>query len=234
MERGLAKYKATMKEKMAAAQSSGGPSMGDAAPLRDAGPSSRSSVIPSKTRPADPKTSSSSSSPREPIPQKLNVLRTLVGMGALRPAFFILAKFDWLADAYPEVADQFLAMLEVSIAPLAAPTSPDELLLAEKNTPLLERTIVEAGKAPSTMPKKRSLVASCPVPKGNNYSEFVYFYPAWLDTLPVCTTPREVFTVVEPFLRFTGVQCYRDISLLTRLCRVGRAELSKVSNHLPT
>lgn len=230
MERGLAKYRANMKDKMTAAQSSGGPSMGDAAPLRDAGPPSRSSIIPSKTRATDSKPSTTGAAHREPIPQKLNILRTLIGMGALRPAFFILSKFDWVASAYPEVADQFLAMLDVSIAQLLVPasSSSDQLLMAEKNAPSLERTIVEAGKAPSVIPKKRSLVASCPVPKGNHYTEFVYFYPAWLDTLPLCTTRREVFTVIEPFLRFTGIQCYRDIPLLTKLCRIGRADLLEV------
>ncbi|KAF8312836.1 hypothetical protein DL93DRAFT_2098082 [Clavulina sp. PMI_390] len=226
MEKGRAKYEANMSERLArAGQSSLGPSLGDAAPLRDGGPSRPIA----KARPTDTKPTPTSAAPREPIPQKLNILRTLIGMGALRPAFLIVSKFPWVADAYPEVADQFLAMLNASTAQLGAPPTVDRGLILEKNQPLLDRIIVEAGKSPSTMPKKRSLVASCPVPRGNNYTEFIYFYPAWLDTVPICTTSREIFSVVEPFLRFTGVQGYRDLHLMTRLCRVGKDELSQIS-----
>ena len=229
MERGLAKYHANMKDKMAAAQSSGGPSMGDAAPLRDGGPSYRTPAPTSKPRAGEALKPTPTATVREPVPQKLNVLRTLVGMGALRPAFLILSKFEWLPDAYPEVADQFLYMVNASLAPLITPRSTKEATVQRKNKPLSERTIVEAGMAPTAVPKKRQLVASCPLPRSNNYTEFVYFYPAWLDTLPLCTTGREIFTVIEPLLRFTGIQCYRDIDLLTKLCRLGKSQLSEVS-----
>src|ERR1700733_6813621 len=171
MERGLLKYQANMKEKMAAAQSSGGPSMGDAAPLRDGGPSYRTAAAASKPRAGEAQKTTPTTTVREPVPQKLNVLRTLVGMGALRPAFLILSKFEWLPDAYPEVADQFLYMVQASLAPLITPRSTKEAFIQEKNKPLSERTIVEAGMAPTTVPKKRQLVASCPLPRSNNYTE---------------------------------------------------------------
>lgn len=230
MERGLIKYQANMKDKMVAAQSTGGPSMGDAAPLRDGGPLYRTTTAPSKPRAGEASKPTPAPTVREPVPQKLNVLRTLVGMGALRPAFLILAKFEWLPDAYPEVADQFLYMVQASLAPLITPRSTKEAFIQQNNKPLTERTIVEAGMSPTTVPKKRQLVASCPLPRSNNYTEFVYFYPAWLDTLPLCTTKPGIFTVIEPLLRFTGIQCYRDVDLLTKLCRIGKEHMSEVGD----
>ena len=164
MERGLAKYHTNMKDGMAAAQSSGGPSMGDAASLRDGGSSCRTPAPTSKPRAGEALNSTPTATVREPVPQKLNALRTLVGMGALHPAFLILAKFEWLPDAYPDVADQFLYMVNVSLVPLITPRLTKEATVLCKNKPLSERTIVEAGMAPTAVPKKRQLVASCPYP----------------------------------------------------------------------
>lgn len=220
MQKDKTKYESNMADKRAAARSSGLPNMGDA-PQRGA----LAAPAPSKARASD---NTRPAAPRDPPNQKYGLLRTLLTMGAIRPAIFILSKFPWLPMSHPEVADLFLHMIRLSIAHICAPISPAAASIREKSRPNLDRTIIETGSAPKSIPKKKLIVVHAPTPPSNQYTDFTYFYPAWLDTVPICTTRREVFTVIEPMLRYVRVNAYRDMGVLTQLCRIGKAELSEV------
>lgn len=228
--------------------------MGDAAPLRD-DDRDRGRPLPSRlptTSTTQSKPTATTTTTRDPIPQKLNVLRTMIQMGALRPALMILNKFEWLPDAYPEVADLFLYIARISLSPLLqvsqdhedlhvddydspSPSPRKKARLAEMNAPLTSHRLIPS-QTPSDPPgltlKKRLLVPHAPLPTPNAYTQFVYFYPAWEDTIPLCTTREEITSVIaHGLLRFTGAggaNCARDVNLMTKLVRIGREEVKKV------
>ena len=162
----------------------------------------------------------------------------------------ILSKFEWLPDAYPEVADLFFYMARISLSAVLHEPEPDEdapssssaspskkAILAEKNVPLISHRLIPSTSPDQTAPivvaKKRLLVPHAPLPTANAWTEFVYFYPAWSDTIPLCTTREEIASVVgDGLLRFTGkggANCARDVGLMTMLTRIGIAEVQKVS-----
>ncbi len=219
-------YQQNMKQKAVAAQSSGGPTMGDA-PLRG-------STLPSKPRTStnvDGVKSAISSVSKDPPNQKYRLLRFLLCLGALRPALFILAQFPWLPYAHTELSDIILYMVRWSIAPLQQPFSKAADRITAKNHPITDRLIIENGSTPKMIPKKKALTSTYPVPQPNQYTEFVFFYPASRNYVPVCSNVRELFTVVEPLLRFVKVNACRDIALLTHICRIGRADLNEVRHY---
>jgi THO complex subunit 2 len=224
MQKDMAKYQSNMKEKTTAAQSSGLPSMGDA-PARG----TQTAPPTSKPRPSTAE-GARPSAPRDPPNQKYGLLRSLLTMGALRPALLILSKFPWLSNSHPEIADLFLHMIRTSLTPICEPISPSASKIRAKSRPNPDRIIIETGSAPKFVPKKKLIVVHAPTPPSNMYTDYTYFYPAWLDTVPVCTTRREIFSVIQPMLRYVRVNAYRDISVLTQLCRIGKAELSEVSS----
>ncbi|KAF8324471.1 transcription factor/nuclear export subunit protein 2-domain-containing protein [Cantharellus anzutake] len=213
-------YQQNMKQKAIAAQSSGGPSMGDS-PLKSSAASSRSRTSAS----LDGAKSGSPNIPKEPPNQKYRLLRFLLCLGALRPAIYLLAQFPWLPCAHTELSDIILYMVRWSIAPLHQPFSKAAERITAKNHPITDRIIVENGSPPKIIPKKKALTSTYPVPQSNQYTEFVFFYPASQNHIPVCSNVRELFTVAEPLLRYVKVNACRDIGLLTHICRIGKADL---------
>ncbi|KAF9505460.1 hypothetical protein BS47DRAFT_1400351 [Hydnum rufescens UP504] len=209
----MAKYESNMKEKATAAQSSGLPSMGDV-PAHG----TQAGAPTSKSRPSTIERTRSNT-PRDPPNPKYGLLRSLLTMGALRPALFILSKFPWLSNSHPEIADLFLHMIRTSLAPICEPISPSGAKICTKSRPNLNRIIIETGCAPKFVPKKKLIVVHTPTLPSNMYTDYTYFYPAWLDTVPLCTTRREIFSVIQPMLRYVHVKAYRDISVLTQLYR---------------
>lgn len=221
MQKDLAKYTNGMKEKAISVQTSSGPSMGDP---RGPAPKPR---LPDTKRMVS--TAGGSKDPKDPPNQKSGLLKALLSMGAIRPSLFILSKFPWLVASHPELADIFLQMIRVSLSPIYEPLSFASRAVSAKSQPHTGRIIIESGHAPKILAKKKLLVVQAPVPPGNNFTDFVYFYPAWDRTVPICTTRAEISNVIEPLMRFVGVNAYRDVGLLTRLCRIGKAELTQVS-----
>ena len=65
----------------------------------------------------------------------------------------------------------------------------------------------------------------------HQYTEFVFFYPASQNYVPVCSNVCELFTVAEPLLRFIKVNACHDIALLTHVCHIGRADLNEVHHY---
>ena len=194
----------------------------------------KSSAIPTKPRisvNADGAKSSASSLSRDPPNQKYRLLRFLLCLGALRPAMLILAQFPWLPYAHTELSDIILYMVRWSIVPLQQPFSKVAERITAKNRPITDRVIIENGSTPKIIPKKKALTSTYPVPQPNQYTEFVFFYPASRNHVPVCSNVRELFTVVEPLLRFVKVNACRDMALLTHLCRIGRADLNEVCRY---
>lgn len=215
-------YEAKVKERISGAKIS---QLAMAAPLEAAssGPSSKSA--PAQTEAKKPVVEQ----PDIP-PQKVGLLNALFAVGALRPAIALLSKFPWITDAYPEIADLVLRVLKHSMDPLYAST----LITKEKNPSFTQpRARYGTGGVSAPPLKKVQLSLWAPTPPSTSTTEFVFFFPDWVQRVPVCESLDDLQTVIEPLMRFIGVHISRDCMFIAKLARLGRHQLAATVSFFP-
>ena len=208
-------YEAKVKERISGAKIS---QLAMAAPLEAAssGPSSKSAPAQSEAK------KPTIDQPDIP-PQKVGLLNALLAIGALRPAIALLSKFPWVPDAYPEIADLVLRVLKHSIEPLYAST----LVSKEKNPSFTQpRARYGTGGVSAPPLKKIQLSLWAPTPPSTSTTEFVFFFPDWVQRVPVCESLADLQNVIEPLMRFIGVHISRDCMFITKFSRLGRHHLA--------
>lgn len=197
-------------------KSSGNNLLAMAAPLESHGSS--------KTRATAAAVESKHVEPKELPNQKAMLLVALLSVGALRPAFAILTMFPWLADTQREVADLLLRIMKASLDPLY-----DSTFEVKKDSdfsfsdPRPRYTIGGVSPPPACKPQ---FTLTAPTPPSTATTDFVFFYPQWVERVPLCSTMEDLVDVVEPFLRFTGFHIAREPLFLTKFLRVGKVHLA--------
>ncbi|KDR65812.1 hypothetical protein GALMADRAFT_148396 [Galerina marginata CBS 339.88] len=156
--------------------------------------------------------------------QKVGLLTSLLAVGALKPAIAIMSKFRRLVDANPEIADLTIRILKIAISALY-----DSKFSKERN-PSFNRPKARYGPSGLVQPNPRKPVLTlwAPVPPGTNAIDFVFFFPDWADRIPICNSLDDLKDVVEPLLRFIGVQVSRDPFFLTKFVKLGRLYLQSL------
>ncbi|KZO92194.1 hypothetical protein CALVIDRAFT_541217 [Calocera viscosa TUFC12733] len=153
----------------------------------------------------------------EPPNHKMGLLRALLSVGALRPALWILTKHPWMFGPYSALADLYLRLLECSLEPLYSRISLTSQFPEEAHalsSPL-------SRSSPSATPKT-VLTDLAPEPPQTANTTFEFFYDHWKDWIPTCRTSGDIQTLFEPLLRFIGVHAHRNVTLLTKLGRLGK------------
>ena len=187
-----------------------------AAPLESAPQQSQSK---SKTpAPVEPKKSE-----LKDCNQKVGLLTSLLAVGALKPAVAILSKFPWLVDSNPEIADLILRVLRHSISPLY-----ESLLITKERNPsfTLPRSRFGPSGTSQPVPRKSIITLWAPTPPGTSSNDFVFFFPDWVEQVPICTTVDDLIDVIDPLLCFIGLHVSRDPLFLTKFLRLGRLQIS--------
>jgi THO complex subunit 2 len=211
------RYKDNISDRVAAAKVS---ALAVAAPLTDESPANSSS----RSRPAGNDAKKPVAEKKEEPNQKLGVLTALLSLGALRPSITILTKFPWMSAAYSEVADLFLRIVRISLQPLYETTSRPNAALIRSNTTPRPRYGANGLVPPPT--RKRVLTLWAPLPPDTASSEFVFFYPPWDSCIPRCTEHSDIRDVLVPLLQYVGVQVARDFAFVTKICRIGKVQLT--------
>ncbi|KAH7100543.1 transcription factor/nuclear export subunit protein 2-domain-containing protein [Auriculariales sp. MPI-PUGE-AT-0066] len=160
--------------------------------------------------------------------QRIQFVHALLAVGALVPSFELLSQTPWVVSAYPELADLLLRVAHHSLQPLYEQSLNRHPRFAAAASGTRSRFAPSTGLA-AAAPRKQVLSAWAPVPPSTATTEFVYFYPAWKDWLPLCTVASDVSDVLEPILRFIGPLIYRDTEFMTKVCRVGKIQLTSKS-----
>jgi THO complex subunit 2 len=212
MEKYHEEYESEVQSRLAGAKNS---MLAMAAPL-ESGPSSlhpkTKTVPPPETKKVETKDTN----------QKAGLLAALLAMGALKPAVNTLSAFPWLVDSRPEIADLIIRILKVSISPLYE----CQLVTKERNTSF---THPKARYGPSGVsfppPRKPVLTLWAPTPPSTHTTDFVFFYPDWIDRVPISTCLDDLENVIEPLMRFIGLHVSRDPLFLTKFLRLGRLHL---------
>ncbi|OSX60384.1 hypothetical protein POSPLADRAFT_1058548 [Postia placenta MAD-698-R-SB12] len=214
MDESYQRYLAKVKERISSAKLS---QLALAAPLESTG------SAPSRSRPTASQEANKPSQPKELPNQKVGLLNALLAIGALRPAIAVMTKYPWIVDAYPEIADLMLRVLKHSIGPLY------ESLFAKDKMPncaVPRARYGSSGVIPAPEPK-RVLTLWAPTPPRTSSIQFVFFFPEWVQRIPVCSSLDDLEDVAEPLLQFVGLHISREPAFITKLLRLAR-------NHLAT
>ncbi|TRM68443.1 transcription factor/nuclear export subunit protein 2-domain-containing protein [Schizophyllum amplum] len=219
MEKYLREYQEDMQERARAAKNS---LLAAAGPLESSGPLQPTPAAP--PRPA---------AKRLPPNQKAGLVNALLAIGAMRPAVYMLSRYNWLVDKYPELADLLIRAVHVAIADLN--DSRRQAQLADKDKPKSHKADFKqarprygtTGISPAP-PRKPMLTLCAPTPPCTHNRDFVFFFPQWQDWVPKCKNTDDIRYVVEPLLRYIGVHLYRDSLLVAKLTRLGYQQLKSL------
>lgn len=176
--------------------------------------------------------------PAEPANARLGLLKALLSIGALQPAFWILSTYSWICDAHPEIADLLLRLCYYSISEYyfqhASPFTPSSAESSAYNT---KRASLSQGRSRYSTAEKKVLPPQSTLhtisgnpeepprsTRDGRWREFTYFFAEWKDRLPICKNGEEVLEVVSQYLRLVGVHAGRNRKLLSRLLRIAKVQ----------
>lgn len=187
-----------------------------AAPLESASSSSQSKV--KATTPVETK---KAPEPKD-VNQKVGLLTALLAVGALKPALAILSKFQWLVDARPEIADLMIRIMKLSIASLYE----SSMVTKERNPSFNQpRARYTPGGVAYPATRKPILTLWAPTPPSTSANDFIFFFPDWVEQVPICSSLSDLEDVMEPLMKFIGIHVSRDPLFLTKFLRLGRTHL---------
>ncbi len=159
--------------------------------------------------------------------QKLEVLEALLSVGALHAGFSILAKFPWMGQAFPAIADLVLNIMRISFRPVLDRTRVSSPWVKYSNSNGARKSRFPT-KSPASTVKHSTLTLRSPVPLASIDRQHTYFYAdsdAWI---PRCSSFIDLLAVGSPLMEICGTQLSRDAELVARLCVFGRRCISQV------
>jgi THO complex subunit 2 len=161
----------------------------------------------------------------EPIDQKFSLLRSLLTIGALPEAFFILGKHPWLLEVYPELIDLILRIAHHSLGKVyeaSKPTSVEQPSVSKKGSG------VRGPPRPSDYVPRRTLRWAKPDQKDSTEAgvDYRFYWEDWVDNVPVCQEVDDVVKLCNTLLAFVGPECGKDVVLLTKIVRIGKKSLA--------
>jgi THO complex subunit 2 len=168
----------------------------------------------------------------EPSDQKVLLLVNLLTIGAIPEALFILGRFPWIPDVFPEVTPLINRILDHSIKDvyaLARPTAVSTAICSNKKHVSTDQSGMPKGQIRLVQPPTKGLMR-WPYPQqyddaasGTNYK---FYWESWADTIPLCQNVDDIFTLCGTLLNYSGVNIGRHPSLLSKLARIGAMSLS--------
>ena len=168
----------------------------------------------------------------EPIDQKVLLLQSLLAIGALPDALFILGRFPWLLEIYPDLTEYFHRILHHSISQVYASVRPlssrsslqAQLPSPETDVPGLPKGHVKLVDALSRKTLRWALLDRDDT--GLDGLDYKFYWDEWCDTVPLCQSVDDVFTLCQTFLNLNGVKIGDDTALLSKFARIGKHSLA--------
>lgn len=167
----------------------------------------------------------------EPPEQKVQLLKSLLCIGALPEALYMLGRFPWLPDAFPELPEHIHRILHHSLSKVYEPLRPlkDHMGLREQQRiPDPDQSGAAKGQinlmdAPA---RKTMRWAQLDKEDTNEAIDYKFYWDDWADNTPVCQTVDDVFVLCSTLLNYSGVKIGQDTALLLKLARIGSYSLS--------
>lgn len=167
----------------------------------------------------------------EPADQKIQLLKSLLCIGALPESLYMLGRFPWLTEAIPDLPEHVHRILHHSLSKVYEPLRPlkDRAGLREpQKVPDIDQSGVAKGqiKLVDSPPRKILRWAQLDKDDTNDAIDYRFYWDDWADSIPVCQSVDNVFLLCSTLLNFTGVKIGQDPSLLLKLARIGSHSLA--------
>ena len=167
----------------------------------------------------------------EPADQKVQLLKSLLCIGALPEALYMLGRFPWLPDAFSELPEYIHRVLHHSLSKVYDLLRPlqDRAVLREQHRGLdpdqsgIARGVLKYVDSP---PRKTLRWAQLDKEDTNEGIDYRFYWDDWADMIPVCQSVDDVFILCKTLLNFTGVKIGQDPLLLMKLTRIGKHSLT--------
>ncbi|KAI4180286.1 MAG: hypothetical protein L6R41_007326 [Letrouitia leprolyta] len=163
----------------------------------------------------------------EPAEQKVQLLKSLLCIGALPESLYMLGRFPWLFDAFTELPEHLHRILHHCLNKVYEPLRP-----LKDRSDLREQARVLDGEQPAPIkgqlgfadapPRKVMRWAQLDKDDTNEGIDYKFYWDDWADSIPVCQTVDDVFLLCSTIVNFSNVKLGQDSSLLVKLCRIGR------------
>lgn len=168
----------------------------------------------------------------EPSDQKVMLLKSLLAIGALPEALFILSKFPWLMDAYPELPEYIHRILHHNLGKVynsLRPLPTVEELREQQQIPSQDQGGLAKGQIRLTSAPPRRVLRWAQLDKDdtNDGTDYRFYWDDWADNIPVCQSVDDVFALCSSFLNISGHKIGLDPSLLAKLARIGKFSLTQ-------
>ncbi|GKU11391.1 unnamed protein product [Fusarium langsethiae] len=168
----------------------------------------------------------------EPLEQKVALLTQLLTIGAIPESLFILGRFPWIPEVFPEVLERIHRILHYSVDKVFHDSRPivvGESGCPTKLVPDFDQSGLPKGSVRlSRLTTRKSLRWPFPDKIDTNESQnYRYYWDEWADNIPVCQTVDDIFTLCGTLLNISGVNIGKDEALLTKLARIGAKSLGE-------
>ncbi|KAI5299212.1 THO complex subunit 2, partial [Ascosphaera atra] len=161
----------------------------------------------------------------EPEEQKVLLLKSLLAIGAVPEALYILGKFPWLLDAYPELPEFIHRIIHHCLGKVYAAAAPPSLEQARRQKKIASPGVKGALNLTDAPPRRVLRWAQLDRDDEADDTSYRFYWDDWADNIPVCQTVDDVFALCDTFLNLSGVKIGRDPSLLIKFARIGKASL---------
>ncbi|KAI9746741.1 MAG: THO complex subunit 2 [Claussenomyces sp. TS43310] len=167
----------------------------------------------------------------EPADQKISLLINLLTIGALPEALYILGRFPWIPEAFPEIYDLLHRILHRSISQVyetGLTHGFGETEFPAKKPVDHDQSSAPKGSVRRSDPSTRKALR-WPFPDRFDVNEgmiYRFYWDEWADNIPVCQDVDDVFTLCSTLLNISGVNIGRDVSLLSKIASIGGRSLA--------
>ena len=166
----------------------------------------------------------------EPSDQKVSLLKSLLAIGAIPESLFIISKFPWLIDAYPELPEFIHRILHHSLSKVyerLRPLSTTGGYLQPQQIVSSDQSGTPKGQLRLVQPPPRRMLRWAQLDKEdtNEGIDYRFYWDDWTDSIPICQSVDDVFVLCSSFLNLSGHKIGQDANLLTKLARIGKDSL---------
>lgn len=165
----------------------------------------------------------------EPEDQKYALLRSLLLIGAIPEALFILGKYPWMMSLYPDLPRHVFRLLHHSLSKVWESVQ----RLKDRDTMRTPKpnAVADQGEAPKghltqiKPPARKQLRWPRFESFNDEGTDYIFYWDDWADNVPVCQSVNDVFLLCNTILNLTGLKIGQDAALLSKLAQIGARSL---------
>ena len=200
--------------------------------LRDTGTRAGTPSKETETEKAAPSTEKKDRLP-EPADQKIPLLKSLLAIGAVPESLFILGKFPWIVELYPELPEYVNRILHHALSQvydLIKPVASNSTLQYQKPSSDSDIAAVLKGQIKLTQAPPRKILRWALLDRddsGSDGLDYRFYWDEWSDNIPVCRSVDDVFTLCDTFANLIGIKIGQDTALLAKFARIGKHSVAE-------